>query len=162
MEMDAVIDPTGRYRYTLWRSWRSGSTVGFIMLNPSTADYRQNDPTIRRCISFAQAWGYGSLEVVNLFAYRTAYPRQLKQVTDPTGVENDRCLEAAVRRAEAVILAWGNWGGLYRRDRTVLKLLAPYQSKLYCLDRNQSGHPRHLLYVKGTVRPTPYVFLPQV
>ena len=157
--MDAVIDPTGMYRYSLWRSWRAGSTVGFILLNPSTADDRRNDPTIRRCISFAQAWGYGSLEVVNLFAYRTTYPRQLMQVADPNGVENDLALLAATQRAEAVILAWGNWGGLQGRDRKVLEILAPYQSKLYCLSRNQSGQPRHLLYIKGTVLPIPYLGL---
>ncbi|MDJ0704991.1 MAG: DUF1643 domain-containing protein [Leptolyngbyaceae cyanobacterium MO_188.B28] len=156
MEMDAVIDSTGRYRYSLSRSWGAGGSVGFIMLNPSKADDRQNDPTIRRCIRFAQAWGYGALEVVNLFAYRTAYPRELQQVADPTGVENDRCLLAAAQRAEILILAWGNWGGLMGRDRTVLTLLAPYQSKLYCLGCNKFGQPRHLLYVKGTVRPKPY------
>ena len=126
------------------------------MLNPSRADDRQNDPTIRRCIRFAQAWGYGSLEVVNLFAYRTAYPRELKQVADPTGVENDRCLLAAAQRAEILILAWGNWGDLKERDRTVLALMKPYQSKLYCLGKNKSGQPRHVLYVKGSVQPTPY------
>lgn len=157
MEMDAVIDSTGMYRYSLWRSWCAGDTVGFIMLNPSTADHRQNDPTIRRCISFAQAWGYGSLEVVNLFAYRTAYPRLLKQAADPNGVENDRCLLAAAQRAETVILAWGNWGELYGRDRAVLEILTPYQSKLYCLGRNQSGQPRHLLYIQRSARPTPYL-----
>ena len=130
------------------------------MLNPSSADDRQNDPTIRRCISFAQAWGYGSLEVVNLFAYRTAYPRELKQVADPTGGENDRCLLAAARRAETVVLAWGNGGGLRGRDRTVLTLLTPYRSKLYCLGCNKSGQPRHLLYVKGSVQLTPYAPFP--
>ena len=40
------------------------------MLNPSTADAQTNDPTIRRCLQFAQAWGYGTLEVVNLFAFK--------------------------------------------------------------------------------------------
>ena len=53
------------------------------MLNPSGADAQVNDPTITRCINFALSWGYGRLEVVNLFAYRTSKPSLLKQVTEP-------------------------------------------------------------------------------
>ena len=67
----AIFDRTGMYRYSLWREWYADSPpVAFIMLNPSTADDRKDDPTIRRSIGFAHAWGFGALEVVNLFAYR--------------------------------------------------------------------------------------------
>ena len=67
MQGGAVI--TGNYRYLLWREWDSQSkTVSFIMLNPSRADAEINDPTITRCINFARSWGYGRLEIVNLFA----------------------------------------------------------------------------------------------
>jgi len=70
LNQGAVIDPTGDYRYSLWRVWHpKASRVAFIMLNPSQADATVDDPTIRRCIGFAQRWGYGSLEAVNLFAY---------------------------------------------------------------------------------------------
>ena len=68
MQGGAVI--TGNYRYLLWREWNSSSkTISFIMLNPSRADASFNDPTITRCINFAKFWGYGRLEVVNLFTY---------------------------------------------------------------------------------------------
>ncbi len=60
------------------------------MLNPSTADEQRNDPTIRRCIEFARAWQFGSVEVVNLFAYRTTDARELIRVEEPVGEENDR------------------------------------------------------------------------
>ena len=64
MQSGAVI--TGNYRYLLWRECNtSNKTVSFIMLNPSRADAGVNDPTITRCINFAQSWGYGRLEVVN-------------------------------------------------------------------------------------------------
>ena len=62
MEQGAIIDPTGCYRYLLWREWESNaSRITFIMLNPSRADATVDDPTIRRCLGFAQDWGYGSL-----------------------------------------------------------------------------------------------------
>jgi hypothetical protein len=78
MKGSAVFDETGSYRYLLGREWEgTGEAVGFIMLNPSTADAMTNDPTIRRCIGFARAWGYGSLWVGNLFAYRSRDPKRL-------------------------------------------------------------------------------------
>ncbi|MFB6277612.1 MAG: DUF1643 domain-containing protein [Halothece sp.] len=39
MNQGAVIDPTGYYRYSLWRVWNpKASRVALIMLNPSRAD----------------------------------------------------------------------------------------------------------------------------
>ena len=87
----ADFDPTGVYRYSLWREWDARApAVAFVMLNPSTADAGKDDPTIRRCASFARSWGYGSLEVVNLFAYRASEPKRLRQTPDPIGPANDR------------------------------------------------------------------------
>ncbi|TMF61888.1 MAG: DUF1643 domain-containing protein, partial [Chloroflexi bacterium] len=67
----ATFSADRRYRYRLWRRWDGARpVVAFVMLNPSTADARRDDPTIRRCIGFAKSWGFGGVEVVNLFAYR--------------------------------------------------------------------------------------------
>lgn len=96
MKKGAVIDKTGLYRYSLWREWDiDKSKIVFIMLNPSKADASIDDPTLRRCISFAKFWDYGSLIVVNLFAFRTASPLELKKVDNPIGKQNDRHLKKA-------------------------------------------------------------------
>lgn len=109
----AVFDPAGRYRYSLRRRWdAAGARVAFVLLNPSTADGRRDDPTIRRCIGFAREWGFGGLEVVNLFACRSTHPGGLRSAQDPVGPENDRFLAAAWDRADRVIVAWGNHGAL--------------------------------------------------
>lgn len=148
MSSSAVFDPTLTYRYSLWREWNEdGQRLAFIMLNPSTANADTNDPTIRRCICFAQRWGFGSLEVVNLFAYRTSSPHDLRTAVDPIGIENDRHLVAAVNQADCIVLAWGNWGSLHGRDRAVCQLLSHYPN-MYCLGTNHSGQPRHPLYLK--------------
>ena len=69
MEKGAVISECQNYRYSLWRIWdESKPLIGFIGLNPSTADHREDDKTISRCIKFADSWGAGGFYMMNLFA----------------------------------------------------------------------------------------------
>lgn len=158
MRMGATIDPSNRYRYALQREWDPDAPrVAFVMLNPSTADATQDDPTIRRCIGFARSWGYGALEVVNLFAYRTTDPEALRRVPDPVGPENDRYILRARHRARETLVAWGNRGVLLGRDRAVLRLLLRGKGAVRCLGLTQAGHPRHPLYVRGDTIPVPFV-----
>ncbi|MBD0336961.1 MAG: DUF1643 domain-containing protein [Cyanobacteria bacterium Co-bin13] len=153
----ACFDPSGTYRYSLSRKWdEARPTIAFVMLNPSQANDAHNDPTIRRCIGLAQQWGYGRLKVVNLFAYCTAHPRTLAQVKDPVGPENDQYLLSTCEQAERVLLAWGNWGSRLDRDRTVLTLLEPHWIKCCSLGLNQTGLPRHPLYVRRDCQLLPW------
>ena len=156
MDRWASFDPTGQYRYSLGRRWSTDPTLAIIMLNPSRADGSVDDPTIRRCMGLAQGWGFGAIAVVNLFAYRSPHPRVLRQVTDPIGPENDTALNEAAHQADQILLAWGNWGSLGRRDRTVLALLQPHQPKCRCLGKNRTGQPRHPLYVPGSISLQPW------
>lgn len=157
MRRGARFDSTAMYRYTLWRTWDASlPRVAFVMLNPSTADHRVDDPTIRRCIGFARDWGYGSLVVVNLFAFRTPSPRQLGRAADPIGPDNDRHLWAARRRAHATIVAWGVHGAMHGRDRHVLELLGRSRRPILCLGLTDRGHPRHPLYLRRTTRLIPW------
>ncbi|MBT9317538.1 DUF1643 domain-containing protein [Leptothoe spongobia] len=151
----ATFDISHKYRYRLTRSWSDTNTsqVTFIMLNPSQANAEQDDPTIRACSQFAQSWGYTHLSVVNLFAYRTSQPSNLKLELDPIGPDNDRYLIAAAETAKQVILAWGNWGTLLNRAQTIAQLLTPHRHKLYCLKHNRSGQPRHPLYIRRNTTP---------
>jgi hypothetical protein len=160
MKRGATFDNTGCYRYSLCRSWDPITPkVGFIMLNPSQADETADDPTIRRCIGFARSWGYGGMEVMNLFAYRTTHPKNLRQVADPVGQENDRYLESLGQRVDRIILAWGNWGRLMERDRVVWSLLAQNQN-LYCLGLTKLQQPCHPLYLKKTIVPVSLISPP--
>lgn len=154
MQSGAVI--IGNYRYLLWREWNSSNkTVSFIMLNPNSADAQTNDPTITRCINFARSWGYGRLEVVNLFAYRTSKPSLLKQVVKPIGKDNDRYVIESVERSARVILAWGNHGVWRKQDLYVLQLLKNH-NHLYSFGITKRGCPRHPLYLRSTIKPQRY------
>lgn len=147
-ESSAVIDPSGQFRYLLIRTWASGPLCCFIMFNPSTADATKNDPTIRRCIGFAKKWGFGSLEVVNLFAYRATDPMDIFKATDPVGPENDKYIRDAIARAGLIVGAWG------AQDSQTVKRVWQVQdilkgTPIYCLGQTKCGNPRHPLYVAG-------------
>lgn len=65
----AVFSPDRAHRYRLTREWYSDRPPFVVIgLNPSTADESQDDPTIRRCLSFARREGCGSLVMVNRLA----------------------------------------------------------------------------------------------
>lgn len=146
MNRAAIIDSTEVYRYALVREWDEAlPRVCFVMLNPSVADAVTDDPTVRRCMSFARRWGMGSIEVVNLYAYRATSPRALWFASDPVGPENDRYIDVAATRAAVVVAAWGAHGTHGGRYAAVLcRLNAPR-----CLGLTLSGQPRHPLYVRG-------------
>src|SRR5580698_72996 len=107
----ADISSCSQYRYRLWRDFRGSPneyTCLFIMLNPSTADGSQDDPTIRKCVGFCKRWGYGMLIVCNLFAFRSTKPAGLLGVADPVGPDNDGYIRAEARVADRIVLAWGS------------------------------------------------------
>lgn len=147
----AVFDESGKYRYRLWRRWSPGlPTICIIMLNPSTADCSQNDPTISRCINLASKWGYGGIEVVNLFAFKSTSPRNLWQSTDPVGPHNDTHIKLAASRSDTCVLAWGNLpSGRLERAKQVLRLLSG--KKIRCLGLTKLNQPRHPLYLSADV-----------
>jgi len=144
---DAVFDKSRRYRYSLSRLWDdSRPKATFVMLNPSKADADINDPTISRCISFADRIGCGALEVVNLFAFRTAFPVELRACRRPVGALNDQYIDAAVRSSYLVVVAWGNWGYLHGRDVEVLQRISNLK-QLHCFGVTLRGQPRHPLFL---------------
>ena len=156
LDTGATLDPTRTYRYSLWRVWdATAPRTCFCMLNPSTADATTDDPTIRRCIGFAKTWGFGSVEIVNLFAYRATRPADLRTAPNPIGPQNDSAIMSAACRAGRFIAAWGNHGSLLNRATEVIELLTG--TPLLCLGTNNSGHPKHPLYVARTTKPNPLI-----
>lgn len=149
----AIFSPCDTYRYVLWRNWSVGPMCCFIMLNPSTADATNDDPTVRRCIGFARRWGYGGVEVVNIFALRSTDPRALRRHVDPVGPDNDQAIRLAARRADRVVCAWGNHGRLHNRGPAVLAGLVLMGIRPLCFKLTKStpgkpGQPEHPLYQK--------------
>ena len=144
------------YRYLLGR--RVGDSrrrLLFIMLNPGTADESHNDPTIRRCIGFAERWKFGMMEVANLFAFRTSYVAELRRAEDPIGPGNDLWISCALASADRVVLAWGNHGSYMGRSRQVMRTVVE-ATQPYHLGLNKTGEPKHPLYLPASTIPAPF------
>lgn len=117
----------------------------FIGLNPSTATAAADDPTIRRCVGFAKAWGFGSLVMANLFALRSTDPAALSRAADPIGPRNNWWLAFERARVKSIIAAWGAQGTLHSRSDQVVSRFG----EMYCLGLTRNGQPRHPLYLPG-------------
>jgi len=151
----AMISSDGIYRYSLERIWGDpliyGDFCQWIMLNPSIADDKIDDPTIRRCVSFAKSWGCDRIRVLNLFAFRSASPKEMKSSTDPIGPKNNYLLETfcQTNMSKMTVLAWGNHGDWMGRDKEVSRMFP----NAWCLGKTKQNQPRHPLYVKKSVVP---------
>lgn len=164
MDSGAVISPCGKYRYKLWRVWNDAlPRAVFIMLNPSKADAKENDPTItrqiKRAMHFLPAQGFpcGGIEVVNLFAWRETYSSQIPGLhhagTDLIGPENDAHILDATKSAAIIICAWGQMGVLGERSGIVLAKLRQAGRQLHVLKMGSYNQPVHPLYIGYDIKP---------
>ena len=181
IERKTLFSDDRQFRYTLWREWktqaellnpstsRSGRTpdrsfVMFIGLNPSTANETENDATVRRCINFAKAWGFGAYCMTNLFAYCTAYPEVLTKAGHPIGEpgnyitvgnagfgnRNDYWLYLIAQEAAMIVAAWGAFPEAKGRANYVHAML---KGKLHHLGLTRDGSPKHPLYLRSDTQP---------
>lgn len=146
----AEISDCGTYRYSLWRAWAPLlPTCVFAMLNPSTADATEDDPTIRRCIGFARREGCGRLVVVNLYSLRSTDPRVLGRHPYPNGPYAARIIAETLSAADGpVICAWGSDPAARDQAGFMLDLIRAYGKVPMCLGQNKDGQPKHPLYLR--------------
>lgn len=151
IENDARISTCGKYRYLLRRVWdHKKPRALLIMLNPSTADAKQDDATIRSCVRLLNGLGYGGMEVVNLMAWRATKPEDLPaKPSEAMGPDNPRVIEAAVCRCDVVICAWGADPHASRFAPGVFDVVRLNRPAAYCFGKTKAGTPKHPLYVKS-------------
>lgn len=150
MTVRCVFSEDRVYRYLYINAFEDDTEdrCVFIMLNPSTADEYLTDPTIRKCIGFSKRFGFKSMAVVNLFAYRAVDPKTLRRkYIDPIGPENDTVILKVLSKAKQtkckIVCAWGNNGDLFNRNNEIYKLLIDSKVTPYCFGVTKPGEPRH-------------------
>lgn len=163
-DKSSIISECGTYRYLLARKWKEPDKglwppCLFIMLNPSTADAKQDDPTIRRCQDYAARFLAGGLVVANLFAFRATKPADLKAAPDPIGPENKKYLLLTALGVSDmggfIVCAWGAHGDFMGQGVAVLAMLKEAGIKPWALKLTKSGQPGHPLYLPKSLFPSP-------
>jgi hypothetical protein len=150
------------YRFDLKRVWNPfGPIVNFIMLNPSTADAFEDDPTIRRCVGFAKSWGHGGIVVTNLYAWRATNPKVIRDMIrigderTAIGHNNASFILQHAKESQLVVAAWGAHARI--RGKGILIELQARGIFPSALRLTAAGEPCHPLYLPGdlVVQPIP-------
>jgi hypothetical protein len=136
-----------QYRYVLKRTWdKTKPKIVFIGLNPSTADEKIDDNTVRKCITIARREGFGKMTMLNIYAYRSTDPTVLKKHFNPIGELNDKHIYEECAAASKVVVAWGSHASDDRHE-TLTKMLEGLT--LWCFAKNKDGKPKHPLYISN-------------
>lgn len=174
LRSDAVFSDCGRFRYMLWRAWGEQTAKGlpdapvnFLMLNPSTADYTRDDPTIRRCIGFSKDWGFNGVIITNVYPFRSTDPKAMMEARDRTGETslrscggefarvNDAALMVGALASKLCVCAWGINAERQEAMRAI-NVLKSSRVQAFCLGKTKDGSPKHPLYLPRDAKPIPY------
>jgi hypothetical protein len=147
MKTDALLSGDRKYRYWLTRIWDESKPMGCVIgVNPSKADEKEDDPTIRKDIGFLTRFGFGGLLKLNVGAYRSTDPRNWRKALDPIGdpLNSARTLAEYVGKfgVKLTIAAWGKNGNYFLGRCNAIRREIP---GLMCLGTNPDGTPRHTL-----------------
>lgn len=137
----ALYSNDGKKRYLLQKIWdESKPRLTIVMLAPSEASGIELDNTTMLVLNNASRLGYGSVNIVNLFA-SLGYLR-LNRVED-IDQENLTHIDSAAKEADTIIYAAGvgkaTNKAFIKRQSEVLKVLTPYETKLRCLSNGQGN-----------------------
>jgi len=153
------------HRLALWRIWDlSRPPIVFIMLNPSTAGAKDNDPTLRKVLGFAlrlstgrktmqdplgQLPSFGGAIVVNMFSLCSTKPEGLRKHSSPELAINRQYVREAlsVNDGRVGVCAWGGDVEHHLAHAREFEDFLRFESNapLKCLGRTALGHPRHPL-----------------
>ncbi|MCX6226854.1 MAG: DUF1643 domain-containing protein [Bacteroidia bacterium] len=144
----ADFSPDRLFRYTLEMNNRMNllkldrsKTMTVILKNPSSADEKRSDSTIRKVETYV--WQHfpdvRHLRILNIFAFRATdaveVNERLKSLNEMavTGVDNDSFFRSTLTKSDYVICAWGGPSGIdftrySSRLTTVRELISNHSS----------------------------------
>ena len=131
-----------KHRFMLSRHWNiEKPSLLYIMFNPSIADDKIDDPTVRRLISFSRTYNYGGFYVVNLYTYITPNP---KIIDTSVGIKknNFKIIKNLTNKVDDIVYAWGN--SIVEPSELRNLITSPL-----CFGKNTNGSPKHPLYLSS-------------
>lgn len=125
----AVFSLDKTHRYTLELSFRNSlldversKTIAVILKNPSSADERKSDATIRKVETYVYTHfkDVRKLMILNLFGLRATDASDVQKLLLERNVEcvigeNDKYVRAIVQSSDYVICAWGGNSGIDKK-----------------------------------------------
>ena len=140
---EAIFSNDEAQRYLLRKTWdESKPTLAIIMLAPSGAAGIELDNTTLLVLNNASRLGFGSVDVLNLFATLNDFGLKEAEDEDP---DNLNAIVQSAEKAGTLVYAAGTGKAkskvFQRRQEQVLNALRPYEGKLYCLT-DESGRAR--------------------
>ncbi len=145
MIREAKISIDKKERYSLKREWdKSKNKILYIMLNPSLADDKNDDPTIRRLINFSKKFNYGGFLVGNIYSTISPNPKEV-DISDGISDKNLVELLKLINQVDEIVYAWGN--NAYEPE-----FLKDLVSNPKCFGKNLDGSPKHPLYLSKNIQ----------
>ena len=145
MIREAEFSIDKKERYSLKREWdKSKNKILYIMLNPSLADDKNDDPTIRRLISFTKKYNYGGFLVGNIFTTITPNPKEIDK-SKGISVKNFEKLLKLINKVDQIVYAWGD-------NIEEPQLLKELVLNPKCFGKNLNGSPKHPLYLPSETK----------
>jgi hypothetical protein len=146
---DARFSECRRFRYWLLRTWAADlPTIAFIGLNPSVADTKFDDKTVRKCQRFARRWEYGRLLMLNIYAFRATDPKDMRKAADRLDISGGKrnslgmlCQYLEDFEVKKTVAAWGRGAPVLGAEAT---RVIP---EMFCLAKNKDNSPKHPLYI---------------
>jgi hypothetical protein len=151
-ESSAVFSEDGCYRYLLTQRWGAGPLVGVIGLNPLTADDHRHGSRSRRFRGFAKSWGFSGYTTANLYAGVCTDPKNLVEIADPVGPENDSYIDHLAATHDVIVFAWGvnaNPGRARAVASRIWRQCGRCGGAVAVLGWTANDQPRHPSYVRA-------------
>lgn len=139
-----IVSPCRNYQYlSVFDSGTALNPMGIVGLNPSFIKNGKN-ATASILLDIALREGFDSIIITNLYGYITPNPKDLMNIDNPVGQDNDMWIENMKNACGKILCIWGNNANI-NRVKEVLPLI---KNKAYAIGLTKSGQPRHVLHTK--------------
>ena len=150
------VDAKDEYRFALGHM--TDNTLFVFGVNPSTANDKEPDQTIKSVMRLCEYHNYKSFVMLNLYPFRSSRPDQLPIEADKNIIDmNIQKIKKIIstQKCPNVLLAWGN--AITKRDYLWESAKLIYISLNYCDikwlrigELTCEGNPRHPLYIPSS------------